>query len=136
MTIQKIFSLFLLLSLSLNSCKSFRQEKIATADDPGQYQWVSDWPQLPVGYALGNPTGICIDTNQNVFIFHRAGRTWPLISAMPDSYILEKTILLLDGKTGKILNSWGDSCFVMPHGLTVDSNNNVWVTDVKGNRTL
>ena len=114
----------------MNSCKSFRQEKIATADSPHQYELVKNWPQLPVGYTLGNPTGIGIDTNQNIFIFHRADRTWPLLSAMPDSYILEKTILLLDGKTGKIINSWGDSCFIMPHGLNVDSNNNVWVTDV------
>ena len=69
-------------------------------------------------------------SNQNIFIFHRAGRTWPLISAMPDSYISSKTILLLNGESGKIINSWGDSCFIMPHGLCVDSNNNIWVTDV------
>jgi peptidylamidoglycolate lyase len=130
LTIQKTFSLLPLLFLLLNSCKSFKQEKIVPSDFTGQYQLVKDWPQLPGGYALGNPTGIGIDTNQNIFIFHRAGRTWPLISAMPGTYISAKTILLLDGKNGKIINSWGDSCFIMPHGLSVDSSNNVWVTDV------
>jgi peptidylamidoglycolate lyase len=49
---------------------------------------------------------------------------------MPGSYIAATTILLLDGQSGKILNSWGDSLFIMPHGLTVDRDNNVWVTDV------
>ena len=49
---------------------------------------------------------------------------------MPKSKINANTISLLDNKSGKILNSWGDSIFIMPHGLTVDNNNNVWVTDV------
>ena len=109
--------------------------------DPGQsytknnnhlnssYQFIKDWPELPVGFKLGNPTGISIDTNQNIFIFHRADRVWPLVGDMPDNYISAKTILQLDRKNGRIINSWGDNMFIMPHGLTVDSNNNVWVTD-------
>ncbi|KAI9433767.1 NHL repeat-containing protein [Russula earlei] len=49
---------------------------------------------------------------------------------MPDTYIAAKTVLVLDRETGKLINSWGDSLFIMPHGLTVDKNNNVWLTDV------
>jgi DNA-binding beta-propeller fold protein YncE len=37
---------------------------------------------------------------------------------------------MLDRETGKMLNSWGANLFIMPHGLTVDKDNNVWVTDV------
>jgi peptidylamidoglycolate lyase len=48
---------------------------------------------------------------------------------MPDTYIPEKTILLVDRESGTILKSWGDNLFIMPHGLTVDKDNNVWVTD-------
>ncbi|MDP9229976.1 MAG: peptidyl-alpha-hydroxyglycine alpha-amidating lyase family protein, partial [Bacteroidota bacterium] len=94
------------------------------------YELVNDWPKLSDSIKLGNPTGIDIDTNQNVFIFHRSGREWPLPGSMPGSYISSKTILLLDRQSGKIINSWGDNLFIMPHGLTVDNNNNVWVTDV------
>ncbi len=32
--------------------------------------------------------------------------------------------------TGAVLSSWGESAFLMPHGLTVDFEGNVWVTDV------
>jgi peptidylamidoglycolate lyase len=99
-------------------------------DNLTRYELVKDWPKLPKDLILGNPTGNGIDTNQNVFIFHRSGREWRLFGPMPDSYIPSKTILLLDGQSGKILNSWGDNLFIMPHGLTVDKNNNVWVTDV------
>ena len=92
------------------------------------YELVKDWPQLSNGYALGNPTGISIDSNQNIFVFIRAGRLWT--EPMPDSFISEKTILMLDRHSGKILNSWGANLFIMPHGLSVDKNNNIWVTDV------
>lgn len=91
---------------------------------------MSDWPALPPTLLLGNPTGIGIDTSENVVVFHRANRTWPLVGAMPDSPIAAKTILIIDKDNGKLLNSWGDHLFIMPHGLTVDSEDNIWVTDV------
>ena len=39
------------------------------------------------------------------------------------------TILTLDSE-GKIINEWGKNMFFLPHMLTVDKQNNVWVTDV------
>ncbi len=94
------------------------------------YQLLRNWPSLPDSVKLGNPTGIGIDTDQHIFIFHRADRTWPLVGPMPGNPISSKTILMLDRDSGSILDSWGDNLFVMPHGLTVDMNNNIWVTDV------
>ncbi|KAK2563008.1 Peptidyl-glycine alpha-amidating monooxygenase [Acropora cervicornis] len=44
--------------------------------------------------------------------------------------IPEATVLTLDSKTGKIMNSWGQNMFFMPHGLTIDSEGNTWLTDV------
>ena len=95
-----------------------------------KYELVSNWPQLSAGFILGNPTGIGIDTSQNILVFHRAGTEWPLVGSMPETIISAATILMLDRNTGKLLNSWGNSLFIMPHGLTVDKYNNVWVTDV------
>lgn len=40
------------------------------------------------------------------------------------------TILKLDAANGKVLNSWGASLFYFPHGMTIDHNGNIWVTDV------
>ena len=31
--------------------------------------------------------------------------------------------------TGHVLSSWGGGKFLMPHGLTVDLDGNIWVTD-------
>ena len=95
-----------------------------------KYEVANNWPALPKDFRLGNPTGIGIDTNQNIVIFHRADREWPLIGSMPNKTIQSKTILIIDKDNGKLLNSWGNNLFIMPHGLTVDNENNVWVTDV------
>jgi peptidylamidoglycolate lyase len=79
-------------------------------------------------YKLGQPTGIGIDKNDHIFVFQRAGRKWS--TPFPDSVISVNTVLELDNRTGKIINSWGANYFIMPHGLTVDKQNNIWLTDV------
>ena len=43
--------------------------------------------------------------------------------------IKSNTIMTLDS-SGGIQNEWGADLFFMPHHLTIDSQNNVWVTDV------
>jgi peptidylamidoglycolate lyase len=131
MAIKSLYCLIFLAPVFFLTCTNFRQSKTAKdIDTIGNYQLAKDWPKLPDSFNLGNPAGIGIDTNQNIFIFHRADREWPLIRSMPGSYISSKTILMLDRENGEIINSWGDSLFIMPHGLTVDMNNNIWVTDV------
>lgn len=121
---------FYLLLLFFLSCNNSEQTPLQIIDRPKSYILEKDWLKLPDNYELGNPTGIGIDTNQNIFIFHRGGREWPLIGSMPDTYISDKTIVEIDRNTGKVIHSWGDNLFIMPHGLTVDKNDNVWVTDV------
>jgi peptidylamidoglycolate lyase len=121
----------LILFSSLTACSNSKKE-IETKDAGvlSSYQLVKNWPQLPLGYSMGSPAGIGIDSNQHIFIFSRAGRDWPLLMPMPTTLISGKTILEADTKTGILINSWGDHFFIMPHGLTVDAADNIWVTDV------
>jgi DNA-binding beta-propeller fold protein YncE len=122
----KIFlTLVLISSLLLLNCNPATKP-----NDPqlAEYALVQNWPQLPEGYPLSQVTGVGIDKAQNIFLFHRTGRKWT--EPFPDSMISVNTILLLDRQTGKLLNSWGANHFVMPHGLNVDKDDNVWVTDV------
>ena len=95
-----------------------------------QYKLLKDWPQLPGDLILGNPTGIGINSDQNLVVFHRAERKWPADNIIPRVYIPSQTILVIDRKTGKIISGWGEGIFVMPHGLFIDMQNNIWVTDV------
>lgn len=118
-------------SFVLFSCNNFQlKHSTVGLDSLGGYELVSNWPKLPTGFVLGNPTGICVDTNQHIYVFHRAGRAWPYIKSMPESTISSNTLLVLDSDSGNIISSWGNNLFIMPHGLTVDRDNNIWVTDV------
>lgn len=117
---------FFLASIFLFACAD--DSKKNNTDQPINYALVEVWPQLPAGYSFGQPTGIGIDSKQHVFVFHRAGRKWT--DPFPEEFIDRNTILELDAETGTIINEWGANLFIMPHGLTVDKQDNIWVTDV------
>ncbi len=124
---KKIILYLLILTGGMYGCsdKSTSGEK---KTEQFAYELVEEWPQLSTGYILSQPTGIGIDSKEHIFVFHRTGRKWT--TPFPDSLISSNTILELDNETGKILNSWGANLFIMPHGLTVDKEDNIWVTDV------
>ena len=90
---------------------------VTTQDDGGgedaKYQVVHGWPSLPEGYTLGQVVGVDVDSQNRVWVFHRAARP----------------VLCIDGASGEILSSFGDDMFENEHGLAVDADDNVWVTD-------
>jgi len=89
---------------------------------------VRDWPALPSGFKLGQPSGVGVDSHDNVLIFHRGDRTWT--TPFPTNPVAAPTVLILNGSKGELLSSWGAGLFIMPHGLSVDKDDNVWLTDV------
>jgi peptidylamidoglycolate lyase len=128
MTFNRAYQIFLSCLLLITCNNPGNNDKKANEKQASKYQLVKDWPKLPKGYALSQVTGVGIDTSQNIFLFHRTGRQWE--EPFPDSLISLNTILMLNRETGEVMNSWGANLFIMPHGLTVDKENNVWVTDV------
>ncbi|MCX2745316.1 peptidyl-alpha-hydroxyglycine alpha-amidating lyase family protein [Mangrovivirga sp. M17] len=122
-----ICTLVLLLTLSCTKSKDNREAN--REDTKGRYELVADWPNLPEGLVLGSPAGLGLDTEGNLMVFHRSSRRWDrdTISTLP--LIPENTISTIDTNTGEILRSWGKNLFIMPHGLEVDNENNIWVTD-------
>jgi len=95
-----------------------------------RYQVVHGWPRLPEGEILGAVTGVALDSSENVWVFHRAGRTWPVSGVLDLSPIELPCITLLSSQTGELIRCWGEKLFAMPHGLTVDKDGNLWLTDV------
>ncbi len=92
-----------------------------------RYEVVRDWPALE-GKSLGLCAGVGVDSRGNVFVFHRNERSWS--TPFPEDPIAEPTVSVFDGASGKLLKSWGAGEFIMPHGLTIDHEDNVWLTDV------
>src|ERR1044072_5522093 len=111
----------------MNRITSFWQNFKKTSY-PYTYKLVEGWPQIAEGCHIGEPSGICVTSQQHIVIFHRAGRKW--VTPMPESFIDKDTIYVIDKDTGRILNTWGSGKFIMPHGLDVDRENNLWITDV------
>ena len=92
------------------------------------YSLDTSWPKLPKGVELGQVTGVAVDSHNHVFVFHRSERTW--IQPFPKEKIKGHTIAMFNGETGEFIKTFGEDKFIMPHGLSVDPQDNVWVTDV------
>jgi peptidylamidoglycolate lyase len=113
------------------------QEQAGTREP---YVVVHGWPQLPNDFALGQISGVGVDSHNHVFVFNRAENSSlclggeaacpPPAPTWQPSPIASPAILSFDAKTGKLLAAWGKDRFVSPHGLGVDQHDNVWVTDV------
>ena len=89
----------------------------------------SDWPQPSVASMIGQVSGVGVDSLGNVFVFHRADRVWEG-EELGLELIPSPTVFILDAETGELVDSWGSNMFVMPHGLTIDQDDNLWLTDV------
>ncbi|MEW4923594.1 peptidyl-alpha-hydroxyglycine alpha-amidating lyase family protein [Algibacter sp. 2305UL17-15] len=129
MKYKEISFLYLLITILILGCGNSEKKETKKAISSDYYELVNDWPKLPNSFTLGSPTGLGLDTNGNIIVFHRSGRAW---DSMPISHlplITKNTISTIDAKTGKIIKSWGKNLFIMPHGLEVDNQNNIWVTD-------
>jgi peptidylamidoglycolate lyase len=92
------------------------------------YSVVHGWPVLPTGRSLGRASGVEVDSHNHVFVFHSAEREWS--KPFPAEAIEASTIAVFDGETGELIAEWGRNLFVMPHGLSIDGADNIWVTDV------
>ncbi|XP_037121689.1 peptidyl-glycine alpha-amidating monooxygenase B isoform X3 [Syngnathus acus] len=100
------------------------------------------WPQNSL--QLGQVSGLAIDSDSNLVIFHRGDHHWG-----PDSFdsqaiyqqrflgpIQQSTILVVNRENGNILKASGRNIFYLPHGITTDKDNNYWVTDVALHQVL
>lgn len=92
-----------------------------------EYRVVHGWPELPEGALLGHVTGAGVNSRNEVFVFRRAENS--LASGEPAGPVMRPAVLVFDGASGKLLRSWGEGLFVLPHGLTIDASDNVWLTD-------
>jgi DNA-binding beta-propeller fold protein YncE len=92
----------------------------ARADDRfPDYRPVPDWAKLPVGVRLGPVSAVATDAADRVYVFHRGRRP----------------VLVFD-RDGRFLRSWGDDAVKTPHGLRIDRDGHVWVTDIGNHQVL
>ncbi|XP_014205256.1 peptidyl-alpha-hydroxyglycine alpha-amidating lyase 1 [Copidosoma floridanum] len=97
-------------------------------------KWDMRWP-FSIDF-IGQISAVSIHPNGNIGIFHRGERIWDSSTFGRDNKfninrgpIRQSTIILLE-KSGQMILEWGRNMFFLPHGLTIDSEGNYWVTDV------
>ena len=94
---------------------------------PNPYRNVEGvWGKLPKGRTWGSTSAVfpATDGSGNIWVGERCGENSCAGKDEPP--------ILLFSSSGKLLKSFGENIFVWPHGIHVDRNNNVWVTDAKG----
>jgi sugar lactone lactonase YvrE len=91
---------------------------------PNPYKTVTDWAKMPEGRTWGSAAGVDIDAHDHIWVAERCGAN--SCAGKTDDPILEFD------SSGKLLKSFGGGMFVFPHGLCVDPQDNVWVTDGQG----
>src|SRR5438874_8859796 len=119
-----VFIWVALLSIGIGSAVSHLDVEGASTN---RYEEVKDWPKLPSGVVLGEVAGVAVDMNGHVLIFHRPGRGFDLTAT---DKLKEATVLEFDADSGKLIAAWGANMFLVPHGITIDGANNVFLTDV------
>ena len=92
-----------------------------------RYEEVKNWPALPADVQMGEAAGVAVDANGHVLVFHRPGRGFDPSATEP---LKEDAVLEIDGESGRLIRSWGANRFLVPHGITIDRENNVFLTDV------
>ena len=103
-----------------------------TNDAPNPYQTVKDYFKLPAGRTWGSTSAVEIDRDgKSIWVAERCGQNGCLdrktgkMSDLP-------SVLKFDS-TGKLVKSIGAGLMIFPHGIYVDRDGNVWVTDGQDN---
>jgi sugar lactone lactonase YvrE len=112
-------------ALALSSLPS-----VARADDspnaqPDPYQMEENWAKLSEGRKWGMTIGLDVARDgKSLWVFDRCGARTCAGSPL-------KPIQKFDAG-GNLVATFGDGMFIFPHGLFIDRDDNVWVTDGQG----
>jgi len=95
---------------------------------------VGSWARQPAGQVWGSSAGIDLDPiDGNLWGYERCGSGTAGGPGVNCDNNPVPPIYKFDRHTGEILANFGEGIFVTPHGIHVDREGNVWVTDFAGN---
>jgi DNA-binding beta-propeller fold protein YncE len=103
-----------------------------TNDAPNPYTTESGWAKMPAGRTWGATSAVDIDPDGvSVWVAERCGANscWDFAAGAASPL----DIVLKFDANGNFVRSFGKGMFVFPHGIHVDRDGNVWVTDGQDN---
>lgn len=80
-----------------------------------RYRVVEQWGNLPEGWDLKEVGGVAVDSQDNVYVFNRG--VHPMV---------------VFDREGNFLRSWGEGDYPRAHGIHIDENDHLYLTDDGG----
>jgi DNA-binding beta-propeller fold protein YncE len=103
-----------------------------TNDAPNPYETVTGYFRLPEGRTWGSTSAVDVAPDgKTIWVAERCGANscW---DSTTNTFSPYDVVLKFDA-SGRLLDSFGQGMFVFPHGIHVDREGNVWVTDGQDN---
>jgi NHL repeat len=124
-SVRLLSTLFLtaIAALSVSVAKVSTQNTSQPVNDlPNPYQTIEGWAKMPDGRTWGSTSAVEIAPDgKSIWVAERCGANSCAGSSLP--------VVLKFDETGKLVRSFGAGMFIFPHGIHVDKDGNVWVTD-------
>ena len=80
-----------------------------------RYRVVEQWAKLPEGWEFKDVAAVAVDSKDQVYCFNRG----------------EHPMMVFD-REGNFLRSWGEGSFPRAHGIHIDANDILYLTDDGG----
>src|ERR1051325_6158078 len=115
-----------------------------TNDAPNPYNTIEGWAKLPAGREWGSTSAVDVDKDgKSIWVAERCGTrpnpqggppqaTNSCWDAAANKMLPFDPVLKFD-KDGNLVKSFGAGMMVFPHGIHVDRDGNIWVTDGNDN---
>lgn len=101
-------------------------------DLPNPYQTVEGWARMPAGRTWGSTSAVDIDRDgKSIWVGERCGANSCWDAKAGEMSKLD--IVLKFDANGNLVKSFGAGLAVFPHGIHVDGDGNVWITDGQDN---
>lgn len=91
---------------------------------PNPYRTAERWYQMPEGRSMGSTSAVAVAADGHIWVAERCGA-----NSCKDSSVAP---VLEFNPSGAVVRSFGAGMFVFPHGMTLDAEGNLWITDGQG----
>lgn len=89
--------------------------------EPNPYRTVEHWFTLPEGRTMGSTSAVWVANNGHIWVAERCGANSCATSDLAP-------VLEFDA-SGKLLSSFGANLFFFPHGIWIEKDGTIWITD-------
>src|SRR5438270_11782761 len=114
------FEMMLLIAFVAMSGKSNAQPN----SQSNPYRTVEHWFTLPEGRTMGSSSAVFVAPSGNIWVAERCGANSCANSDLAP-------VLEFD-PSGKLLRSFGAKMFIFPHGIWIEKDGTIWLTDGQG----